>query len=183
MTTALLVIDVQMDFVSRRKAGRAWGNPTADIKIAELLAAFRSKGLPVWHVHHHGTDPRDPFHPDAPGSAVQPCAAPVAGEPVVIKQTSSALVNTGLEAGLRAAGIDALVIVGGAANFCVESTTRNAADLGFAVTLAEDALINLSSRLRDGRQVPASEVLAMTLANLDGEFARVVTSDAVTAAL
>ncbi len=183
MTTALLVIDVQMDFVSRRAAGRDWGNPAADTKIAAMLAAFRAKGLPVWHVHHHGTDPRDPFHPDAPGSAVQPCAAPVEGEPVVIKQTSSALVNTPLEAELRAAGIDTLVIIGGAANYCVESTTRMAADLGFAVSLVEDALINLGSRLRDGRRVPAPEVLAMTLANLDGEFAQVSSSDAVIAAL
>lgn len=173
MAAALLVIDVQMAFLARRAAGHLWGNPTAETKIAALLAGFRNKGLPVWHVHHHGTDPRDDFHPDAPGAAVQPCAAPLAGEPVLIKQTSSAFVNTELEAGLRAAGIDTLVIAGGAANFCVESTTRMAADLGFRVTLAEDALINFGSRLRDGRRVPAPEVLAMSLATLDGEFARV----------
>jgi nicotinamidase-related amidase len=136
MSTALLVIDVQMAFLARREAGHAWGNPQAETKIAALLAAFRNRDMPVWHVHHHGTDPRDDFHPDAPGALVQPCAAPLADEPVVIKQTSSAFVNTGLEAGLRAAGIDTLVIAGGAANFCVESTTRMASDLGFRVRLA-----------------------------------------------
>jgi nicotinamidase-related amidase len=183
MTTALLVIDVQMAFVARREAGHAWGNPAADTKIAALISAFRDKGLPVWHVHHHGTDPRDDFHATAAGAVVQPCAAPLPGEALVIKQTSSAFVNTGLEAGLRTAGIDTLVIAGGAANFCVESTTRMAADLGFGVTLAEDALINFGSRLRDGRRVPAAEVLAMSLANLDGEFAQVAPSSALIAAL
>lgn len=183
MTAALLVIDVQMAFVARREAGHAWGNPQAETKIAALLAGFRSKDMPVWHVHHHGTDPRDDFHASAAGAVVQPCAAPLAGEPVVIKQTSSAFVNTGLEAGLRASGIDTLVIAGGAANFCVESTTRMASDLGFRVSLAEDALINFGSQLRDGRRVPAAEVLAMSLANLDGEFARVAQAAALIAAL
>jgi nicotinamidase-related amidase len=183
MAEALLLIDVQMDFATRREAGRPWGNPEADLRIAELLAAFRAKGLPVWHVHHHGTDPRDPLHKDAAGSAVQPCAAPLPGEPVVIKQTSSAFVHTGLEAALRDAGITELVIAGGAANFCVESTTRMAADLGFRARLAEDALINLGSRLRDGTQVPASQVLAMSLANLDGEFAELTSAAEVIAGL
>ena len=183
MATALMVIDVQMDFVTRREAGRDWGNPAAETKIAEMISAFRSKGLPVWHVHHHGTDVTDTMHADAPGAVVQPCAAPLAGEPVVIKSTSSAFVATGLEAKLRAAGIDALVVIGGAANFCVESSVRSAADLGFGVTVAEDALINLGSRLRDGRKLSAADVLAMSLANLDGEFARVLPSSAITAEL
>lgn len=183
MTVALLVIDVQMAFVARREAGHVWGNPQADRKIADLLFAFRDKGLAVVHVHHHGTDPRDDFHADAAGAAVQPCAAPRPGEPVVIKQTSSAFVKTGLEALLRDAGVDQLIIAGGATNFCVESTTRMAADLGFAVTLAEDALINFGARLRDGRNLPAAEVLAVSLANLDGEFARVQTSQSLIAAL
>jgi nicotinamidase-related amidase len=183
MHKALLVIDVQMAFVARRDAGDAWGNPGAETKIAALIAAFRDRGLPVWHVHHHGHDPRDDFYAKAPGAAVQPCAAPLPGEAVVIKQTSSAFAQTGLEAELRAAGIDSLVLAGGAANFCVESSTRAAADLGFQVTLAEDALINFGSRLRDGRPVPAAEVLAMSLANLDGEFAAVAPTAALIAAL
>ena len=47
MATALPVIDVQMDFVSRRDRGMVWGNPKADTSIATLLAAFRdSNGKP-----------------------------------------------------------------------------------------------------------------------------------------
>jgi nicotinamidase-related amidase len=176
MTTALLIIDVQMAFIEDRDAGYPWANPHAEYQIAALLNGFRSKGLAVIHIHHHGSDPEDNFHPGKPGAAPQPCALPEAGEPVMIKHVSSAFIGTGLEHRLRQAGIDGLVIVGGAANYCVESTARMAGNLGFATTVVEDALINFQKTLRDGRVMPAEDVLAMTLANLDGEFARIATT-------
>ena len=96
---------------------------------------------------------------------------------------SSAFIGTGLEDHLRAQGVSDLVIVGGEANMCVESSTRMAGNLGFKVTLAEDALINFQRTLRDGTVMPAETVLAMTLANLGGSFARIDTSADVLAAL
>jgi nicotinamidase-related amidase len=173
MSTALLVIDVQMAFVARRAAGYVWGNPAAETSIASLIAAFRDKGLPVLHVVHHGLDPADPFHADAAGSAVQPVAEARAGEPVFIKHASSGFSGTGLADYLQAQAITALVICGGAANYCVESTTRAASDLGYVVTVVGDALINFRQKLADGREVSEADVLALTLANLDGEFAHV----------
>lgn len=179
MATALLVIDVQMDFVHGREAGYAWANPEAEARIAGLIAGFRMAGQPVVHIHHHGLDPRDTMHAGAPGAAVQPCAEPLPGEPVVIKHHSSAFSGTGLEAKLKAEGINALVLIGGAANYCVESTARMAGSLGFTATVVEDALINFQKTLRDGRVMPATDVLALTLANLDGEFATIARSDTV----
>ena len=173
MTTALIVIDSQQSFVASRDRGRAWGNPDAEARIADLLAAFRTAGLPVLHVHHHGTDPTDDFHPDNPLSAPMAAAMPVADEPVIIKTGSSAFIGTGLEQTLRAAGYDRLVLAGGAANYCVESTARMAGNLGFDTVIAGDALLNFQTRLRDGRIMAAGDVLALTLANLDGEFATV----------
>jgi nicotinamidase-related amidase len=178
---ALLIIDVQMDFVARRDAGFQWGNPQADHRIAALLAGFRAAAIPVIHVHHHDPDVGSDFHKDAPGAAVQPCAAPLPGEQLVIKHGSSAFIGTGLEQGLRDAGVQRLVIAGGAANYCVESTARMAGNLGFATTVVGDALLNFHHRLRDGRLFPATDVLAMTLANLDGEFARIAATDQVLA--
>jgi nicotinamidase-related amidase len=171
---ALVMIDVQQAFADRRAEGHPFGNPEAEAQIAALLAGFRAAGLPVIHVHHHGTDPRDTFHKDAPGAAVLPVAAPLPGEVVLIKSTSSAFAGTDLAARLTAMGNPAVVFAGGAANFCVNSTTRAAGDMGLVASVAEDALINFSTRLRDGRRVAADEVLALTLADLDGEFARVV---------
>ena len=179
MSTALLVIDTQMAFVARRDAGHPWANPDADARIAALLAAFRAKDLPVLHVLHHGQDPRDDFHADSPGAQVQPAAAPLPGEPVFIKHGSSAFMGTGLADHLTAHGITGLVIAGGAANYCVESSTRMASDLGYTTTVVGDALINFGQTLRDGRRVPAGDVLALTLANLDGEFAHVAVTNEI----
>ena len=49
-----------------------------------------------------------------------------------------------------------------------------AGNLGFDTIVVGDALINFQRTLRDGRVFPPGDVLAMTLANLDGEFARIV---------
>lgn len=183
MATALVVIDVQDAFLADRDAGYPWANPAAVARIAALLAGFRAKGLAVVHVHHHGTDPADSFHPDNPLSAPMVQAAPLAGERVVIKQGSSAFIGTGLEDMLRAAGFDRLVLAGGAANYCVESTARMAGNLGFETVVVGDALINFQKTLRDGRVMAAGDVLALTLANLDGEFARVAATDEILAGL
>jgi nicotinamidase-related amidase len=178
-TTALLVIDVQKAFEEDRDAGYPWANPDAPAAIASLIAAFRAQGLPVLHVHHHGTDPDDNFHPAAPGAQPMDCAQPRADEALFVKTGSSAFIGTGLSAHLDALGQPALVIVGGAANYCVDTTTRMAGNLGHRVTVVEDALINFQKTLRDGRVMPAGDVLALTLANLSDEFARIAPATVV----
>ena len=181
MTPTLVVIDTQQAFVADRDAGYPWANADADLRIGGLIAAFRAAGLPVVHVHHHGTDPQDSFHPDNPLSAPMAVALPAESEAVVIKHGSSAFIGTGLEAMLRGAGQQRLVLCGGAANYCVESTARMAGNLGFDTSVVGDALINFQKTLRDGRVLPAADVLAVVLANLDGEFAQIVSTEEVLA--
>lgn len=176
LSPTLVVIDVQDAFRHDRDEGYPWANPDAPQKIAAMIAAFREHGLPVVHVHHHGSDPTDGFHPDNPLSAPMAEATPAPGEVVVIKHGSSAFIGTGLEDMLRGAGQEKLVIIGGAANYCVESTSRMAGNLGFDTTVVGDALINFQKTLRDGRVLSPEDVLEVVLANLDGEFARVVSS-------
>jgi nicotinamidase-related amidase len=65
--------------------------------------------------------------------------APVAGEVVLDKNTSSAFNSTGLEWLLRNMTVETLVLVGIATDMCVETTARDAADRGFNVILVEDA--------------------------------------------
>jgi nicotinamidase-related amidase len=168
MTTALVVIDLQLGMQADVAEGFPWANPDAVGTASRILAAFRSAGQPVVHIHHHATDPEDGFHPDNPLSAVIPDVAPVAGEVVVIKRGSSAFIGTGLEKMLRDAGHDSLVIVGGEANMCVESTTRMAGNLGFNTTVVADALVNFGRKRRDGALIAPQDVLDMTLANLRG---------------
>ncbi len=173
MKTALLVIDVQMALAHEDASGAERSCPEAEDNIALLLEKFRSAGETVVHIHHHGTDLDDPFHPDAAGSAVQPVAAPEPDEPVVIKTGSSGFVGTSLQDILCEAGIERVVICGATANHCVESTTRSAADLGYQPIYAADAVWTYGITGPDGAHHSANQVHSVSMATLEGEIASV----------
>lgn len=181
MTTALLIIDMQMDMALRTARGVDRANPEAEERVAELLALFRARGLPVIHVHHD-----EPGMSAAAGdanAAPMPCALPLPGEAVFVKHGSSAFSGTGLEAHLKAEGIDRLAVAGAVATFCVNSSVRAAADLGYPVLLAGDALIGFDLRRADRSRIPAQTVLDVTLAALGADFARVMPTAEIAAAL
>lgn len=169
---ALIVIDMQMDMQARLDAGRDCVNPGAGPRIAALLARFRAAGAPAIHVRHHDSDPASPMHPSAPGAAPMPCAAALPGEPVFVKSTSSAFASTGLEAHLRAAGIEEIVLCGAVAGFCVNSTARAGSDLGFRVVIARDAALGF-----DLPGMSARLLFDATMALLAADFAAVVDSE------
>jgi nicotinamidase-related amidase len=64
---------------------------------------------------------------------------PLPGEHVLRKTTIGAFASTNIDSLLRALGCDQLYMTGISTNMCVESTAREAADRGYAVTLVEDA--------------------------------------------
>ncbi len=182
-TIALLVIDVQRAFDLWEQAGQRRNNPDAIARIADLLAAFRRSGAPVFHVRHEGTHPASSFLPGGPGSAVRDEAQEIGGEPVIAKRVNSAFIGTDLEARLRAADIRTVVVCGATTNHCVETTTRMAGNLGFDAWLVRDATWTFDRTGPDGERHAAEDVHAMTLANLHDEFARIVRTADVLAAL
>ena len=101
----------------------------------------------------------------------------------MIKHGSSACIGTDLAARLSALGDPALVIAGGEVNFCVDTTTRMAGNLGYQAAVACDALIGFGQRLRDGRAVSSADVQAFTLADLESGFAEVATTAEIVARL
>ena len=105
LATALVVIDMQEGMAERTRAGRQRANPQAEAHVAALLALFRARGLPVFHVLHDDPHPESPFRRDRPGGAPMDCARPQKGEPVFWKTGSSAFAGTGLDAALRKQGI------------------------------------------------------------------------------
>ena len=68
------------------------------------------------------------------------------------------------------------VICGVVTNNSVEATVRMAGNLGFDALLVEDACFTFGKRDWSGQLRSADEVHAMSLANLDGEYCRVVNS-------
>ncbi len=181
-TATLLVVDVQQGFDDVAY----WGprnNPGAEANVERLLAAWRAAGRPVAHVVHDSRHPASPLHPGQPGNAPKSEAAPLPGEPVYHKAVNSAFIGTALDADLRRAGVDTLVVVGLTTNHCVSTTTRMAGNLGFETYLVSDATATFDRRGPDGRTFPAALVHAVALGDLHGEFATVVTADALLGAL
>jgi len=174
--TALIVIDVQRAFDEWEAAGKRRNNPQAVARIAELLAAFRTSNAPIFHIRHASMRPNSSFAPGATGYPVKDEAREIEGEPVIVKRVNSAFIGTDLEPRLRAAGITALVICGATTNHCVETTTRMAGNLGFDTRLVRDATWTFDRVGPDGDTHSAEEIHAMTLANLNGEFARIVSA-------
>src|SRR5882672_390792 len=180
---ALIVVDVQRAFDEWEAAGKRRNNPQAVARIVDLLNTFRDDGAPIFHIRHEGTRPNSSFLPGGTGYSVKDEARERTVEPVIVKRVNSAFIGTDLEQRLRRADIKTLVICGATTNHCVETTTRMAGNLGFDARLVRDATWTFDRTGPDGDAHSAEDVHAMTLANLNGEFARIVSADEAIAAL
>ena len=169
---ALIVIDVQQAIDDPR-----WGprnNPGAEAMIAALLAAWRAESLPIFHIRHDSTEPGSPYRADGPGHGFKPAAEPLAGETVIGKSANGAFVATPLEEALDAIGATTLVVCGALTNNSVETTVRHGGSLGFRIFVVADACWAVDRRDLSGRLWPAADVHALSLANMQGEYAEVV---------
>jgi nicotinamidase-related amidase len=181
--TALIVIDVQRGFAEQDATGRGRNNPDALERIVDLLAAFRAKGLAIFHIRHASTEPDSVFRPERPGFQVIETAREKPGEAVIVKNVNSAFIGTDLESRLRQGGYDTLVICGATTNHCVETSTRMAGNLGFDAYLVRDAAWTYDRAGPDGDFHSAADIHAMTLSNLSDEFATIVAAQDVIAGL
>lgn len=175
--TALLIIDVQQGLDAPHLGAR--NNPDAEQRMGALLAAWREAAWPVLHVQHMSTRPDSTLRPELPGNAIKPEVLPLPGEPLFRKSVNSAFIGTDLDAHLRQAGIDHLVVIGLTTDHCVSSSVRMAANLGFEVTVVEDATATFERVGPDGTHHSAQAMHDSALASLHGEFARVASTRAV----
>ena len=159
----------------------SWGddrnNPNAESNIAKLLALWRERSWPIFHIRHVSRESNSTYRPGQSGAEFKDEVLPRAGERIIEKQTNSAFIGTSLEAELRARKIADVVITGVITNNSVEATARMAGNLGFSTIVVADATATFGRRDFTGRWRTADEVHAMSLANLDGEYAKVITTD------
>jgi nicotinamidase-related amidase len=131
---ALIIIDVQQGLIEGfeddwREALRV---------IRDLGSRARDAGAPVVLVQHCGSAPAHPLHRSQPGWVLHPAVDPQPRDLRVDKRWSDAFRDTGLDALLRDAGVTRLVLVGAQTEYCVDTTARRAASLGYDVDLVAD---------------------------------------------
>jgi nicotinamidase-related amidase len=165
--TALVIIDMQRDFVEPGGFGESLGNDVALLTaivptVKAVLQAWRAAGGLVVHTREsHLPDLSD--CPPAkrlrgsptlrigdegpmgrilvrgePGNAIVPQLAPMDGEVVIDKPGKGAFYATGLGELLDARGITHLVVMGVTTEVCVQTTLREANDRGYDCLLVED---------------------------------------------
>jgi nicotinamidase-related amidase len=177
--TALLLIDIQNDYfpggAMELEAAQA-----AAARAAEALARFRARGLPVVHVRHLSVRPGATFFlPGTDGAEIHPGVRPQPGEPVIEKNFPNSFRATALTGELERLGAKHLVVAGMMTHLCIDASVRQAADLGYRVTLLADACATRAQAYA-GESVPARQVHAAFLAALNGAYAKVVpTSEAL----
>ena len=181
--SCLLLIDVQVgvDVLSH------WGGPTgrrnnhdAETKMLKLLAAWRKANLQVAFTRHDSREAASPLKFSLPTGAQKLGFEPNELDIVVEKDVNSGFIGTSLEVQLRRAKISRLIIVGFFTNFCVETTTRMAGNLGFDTYLVDDCCSTSNRVGPDGIDRDPELVHAMTVANLHGEFCTAITCDDAT---
>ncbi|BCJ40075.1 hydrolase [Actinoplanes ianthinogenes] len=137
--SALIVIDLMPRIVSQ-DMGPFKGADVVARSVA-LATAFRAAGgvvVPVRVERPHVAE-------QPPGSGFVPEFEPQAGDIPIVKRTIGAFYGTGLAERLRERGVDTVVMAGIATTMGVESTARAAADLGFEVVFASDAMSGMTA--------------------------------------
>lgn len=176
--TALIIVDLQNDYFK----GGKWeleGTESAAIKAAELLKAFREKGLPVVHVRHEFPTVDAPFFvPNSEGAKVHLLLKESEGEPVIVKHQINSFRDTELKPTLDKLNIDTVLICGAMSHMCIDAITRAANDFGYNCSVAHDACATLALEF-DGVHVPAKQVHAAFMAALDFAYANVASTDAL----
>jgi nicotinamidase-related amidase len=167
--SALLIIDMQRDFLEPGGFGEMLGNDVSRVRCTvepnrRLLSAWRAAGLLVIHTREgHRPDLSD-LSPakklrgrsklsigDAgpmgrilvrgePGHDIIPELYPLSSEPVIDKPGKGAFFGTDLQAILQNRGIQKLVVTGVTTEVCVNTTVREANDRGYECLVLEDCV-------------------------------------------
>ena len=171
--TALLLIDVQKGVDALEHWGGPNGrrnNPDAELTMKTLLDAWREKSLPVFFTRHDSREAASPLKWSLPSGEMKDGFDPVAGEIVIRKDVNSGFIGTTLEIELRRLDISRLVIAGFFTNFCVETTTRMAGNMGYDTYLVHDACATTNRLAIDGTDYDPQLVHDLSIASLHREF-------------
>src|SRR5687768_8448982 len=140
-------------------------------------------GLPVIYFLHTDADPG--FEPDSVHLKLMDFLSPQVNEPVLLKDTRNAFTSTTLQTRLLTAGVRRLAVTGISMEQCCETTTRVAADLGYAVDFVTDGTMTFPIPNHDapGEELGVEAIEERTVYALRHRFARVVRTETLLAEL
>jgi ureidoacrylate peracid hydrolase len=187
--TAMIVVDMQNDFVAQ---GAPMETPAARAmvpRLAEALRICRGRGIRVVYTAHvHRRDGCDmglfSMHPpiasraalvdDTPGVDIYPELAPLPGEHVVKKHRYSGFFGTDLDTILRGWGVDTVIVSGTTTENCCHATARDAMFRDYRVVFLSDATATYDYPDRGFGPMPNAEVHRATLIILAASTAHVM---------
>lgn len=173
MKSALLIIDVQQGLFTPPPAEAEW----VLVRINQLSERARQAGAPVIFIQHQTTHDELPYGSEA--WQIHADLQVKKGDFRVDKTTPDSFLRTHLGKLLISEGVTQLVVCGYSSEFCVDTTTRRAAGLGYPVTLAADAHTSHDKSHASGLQIRAHH--NATLSNIEsfGVLIKAVPSDAI----
>ena len=130
MKSAVLVIDVQSILFDPEP--QPFESQIVLTKINEVTKLARAKSVPVIFVQHE--QPKSVIEYESAGWALQSSLITQTGDHFVRKTTPDSFLNTNLQSVLNELDVDSLIVCGYASEFCVDTTIRRAAGLGYPVT-------------------------------------------------
>jgi nicotinamidase-related amidase len=175
MKTALVIIDIQNDYLPAGK-NELVNSVEASLKAKDLLEHFRQRNLTVVHIRHLSVRPGSTyFIPGTEGAEIHANVQPLLNEKIVTKNFPNGFRETDLHDYLQEQQIEHMVICGMMSHMCIDSTARAGKDLGYRITIAEDACATKDLIFRE-QKIPAQQIHQAFMAGLSYYFAEIKTS-------
>jgi len=146
----LLVVDVQVGVM-----GEAWDSDRIIKNVARAVERARGDGVPVVWVQH--SDGELPY--GSPEWQWVPELVPAEAETLIHKKFNSSFEQTELEEELAKLCVTHVALAGAATNWCIRATAYGALDLGYDVTLIDDAHTTGTIELDNGTKIEAQSII------------------------
>ncbi len=173
-----MVIDAQQEYFRPHGRWVVTGGEEALSQIETLLSTFRSQRWPVYFIAHESLDPQSPvFRRGSEGQKLHPALSLQPGEELIVKHFPGSFTQTPLDAYLRRAGVDTVVVTGFMTHLCCDTTTRQAEERGLRPIFVSDATATRDRPLFSAI-VPAADIQRATCAAM-GDFAEVLPTEEV----
>lgn len=175
--TAVLAIDFQNEYFTGKMP---IPNGKAALENAKrIIALADQENMPVWHIQHTLPAGAPVFAEDSETFQIHPDIQPAPHHNVLRKTSVSVFPTTDLDAQLKRAGIETLIVTGLMTHACVAGAARDAVPLGYGVIVAGDAAATRDLDMADGRSVGHEALHNAALATIEDTFGDILSTEQI----